>query len=311
MIYLHGGVPACLKLRMELNQLLKFEDVKLFSKKRKSNSSDYLICWGQRLGSHCGVLETGFFLGTGHMDTRGLYQNCSLNLPQALSSINSFVPPVPLQKLLPSIELKFPQSIDPQFESLQEWNGVVLALQYPADHSILSVARPSAYLDFVEGACKHYGKRLFLKMHPAMFRPFYRKKAEPWVKAFKQLSTKYGIKIGLIDSRIFKKCDFVLVYNSTIAVDAFLAGAKVAQFAPGYFWRIPPIQYTDHSYPNKIQGDITQGFRFISFLLWRYCFPFELSGEQWHKLLLTFASSKGLFPLPQELSYGYKLKCKI
>lgn len=265
-------------------------------------SKAYALTWGKPIsGVRHGVMETGFFKDAVHIDTVGLFQFCSLNTRLAEKQIESFAAPVSF--------LDFQEMIRPKFKQdaglgVGSWDGVILPLQYPNDYSIRSGASPTAYLEFLEGACKYYGKDLLLKKHPFMEEHQYEVNFKPWKEEFEKIALKYKVEMLLTDHQVLSNCNFVLVYNSTFVVDAFLNGASVAQFAPGYFWQVHPVDYTAFTYPHSVNENIDAGYQFCSFLLWRYCFNYKMSMEDWRELLLAFSKSKELFPLPEKFSYA-------
>ena len=244
------------------------------------------------------VIETGFFWQAAHIDTIGLYQHSSLCTPQALKEIENFDAPVPAKKIIESQKQKskFRQGEDPGMEKDIHWAKIVLALQNPYDRSVRAIASPEDYFRFVDDACKFYGNNLFIKLHP-------------WNSGdigdrLRKIAYDNEVQAGKISHRIIEDCEFVLVFNSTFAVDCMIRGVPVAQYAPGYFWQNPAVQYTEYTFPTEIKTDIDFGQKTCDFLVWRYCFDHSMPAEKWTQMFEQIAKSKKMFPLPEEFCYA-------
>jgi len=264
----------------------------------KNNESGLKVFWGSmnEPTGHSVVLETGFFNMASHLDTVGLYRHSSLCTPQALREIEKFESPAKID-----VVSKYPQGQDPEWRNKEiDWHGVVLACQNPYDRSIRSVASPEDYHKFIENACKFYGKDLFIKLHPW--------NSGEHGERLRAIATKYGVTAAKINHRIIEKCKFVLVFNSTFIVDCMVRDIPVAEYAPGYFWQNPAVQYTNGTFPTEIKTDVSFGQKTCEFLMWKYCFNHSMPFEDWMKMFNIFAKSRELFPMPKELSYaGYKM----
>ena len=123
---------------------------------------DYYVSWGENVqGIRHAVVETGFFSNALHLDSHGLYENCSLNLASARSRIESYEAPVNWNTL--QLETKCPQTLHEQ-----AWDGVVIAGQYHQDRSIKRAGSVHDYYRFIDLMCSHYGTRAFVKLHPVV-----------------------------------------------------------------------------------------------------------------------------------------------
>jgi len=274
----------------------KYPEFKVDEKKYENNS--YVLSWGDPVNKvKMGVMETGFFWDAVHIDTIGLYSSCSLNTPQAQQMIENFSPPIEASKII--FNKKFPPTKFQQSKTDFAWDGIVLALQNPEDRSIHRGSSTYDYYKFVEGACKYYKEKLFLKLHPW-------NKGEVEEK-FRFYAEENNCKIGRVNHTVLDKCKFVLTYNSTFVVDCLIRGVKVAQFAPGYFWQNKPVLYTSYEYPDDVSTDINLGYKLCNFLVWKYLIYQEISVDKWVKLIKHFSESKNLFPITEEFCYAYNV----
>lgn len=239
----------------------------------------YNIKWGenQRSVRH-GVMESGFLWDALHFDTLGIYDRSSLNL-----GIPSEPVPIPAKDLLPLLPVpasKFRQPVDEG----KTWSGVVLALQNPTDRSVMTVAHERDYYEFVEDACRYYGKRLFLKLHP-----WNRGEVEA---RFRELAARWGCSIGKVGHSIIEHCEFCLVFNSTFAFDCFVRGVSVMQFAPGYFWNTGAVCYTNWSInEDRVVSHGSRpedGQRLVDFCIWNYMIHCKIGGRDWVRLIRHF-----------------------
>ena len=244
------------------------------------------------------VIETGFFWQAAHIDTIGLYQHSSLCTPQALREIENFDASVSAQEIVfeQKQKSKYRQGEDPDIDKDIHWNKIVLALQNPYDRSIKAIASPEDYFKFVDDACKFYGKNLFVKLHPWNSGDVGHK--------LRKIAYDNGVQVGKISHRIVEDCEFVIVFNSTFAVDCMIRGVPVAQYAPGYFWQNPAVQYTEYTFPNKVKTDIDFGHKTCDFLVWKYCFDHSMPAEKWIQMFEQIAKSREMFPIPREFSYA-------
>lgn len=278
---------------------------------RSDDVEIYRLFWGfpsEPRNGNAGILETGFFYMAAHIDTVGLYQHSALCTPRALDEIENFTPRVTAKDVQEAMCMKtgyvskYSQGEDKDIKNdIIEWEGVVLASQNPGDRSIRSIASPLEYYKFIEDACKYYGKELFIKLHP-------------WNSGeigdrIRAIANKYGARAAKVNHRIIEKCKFVLVFNSTFAVDCMIRNVPVAQYAPGYFYQNPAVCYTHWTFPRNIVTDKEFGQKTCDFLMWKYCFDHSMPSERWIEMFEHFASSREMFPMPEGLSYaGYNLR---
>ena len=244
----------------------------------------YNILWGQNL-------ETGFFWEAAHID-RGIYKNSSFNLPEAISEVEKLDKPCVIDKLL---HAKIPSKYRQTAYDV-EWSGVVLACQNPNDRSVLSVGTSKDWWDFYEGACKFYGKNLFVKLHPWNSGEIGEKICA--------IARENGCRAEKTNHTCITKCLFVLVYNSSFVVDCLIRDVPVAQFAEGYFYKTPAVTFTNRTYPIGVK--ITDwGRKLVNFLAYKYCFNYTMPTQKWVDMLRHFSTSKELFPMKDEWCYAY------
>ena len=269
-----------------------------FANPKESTDKQYHICWADpKYKVRCGMMETGFFWDACHIDTVGLYANCSLNTPQARKEIQEFKAPKSARDII--LDGKLPQSKYRQPSEETRWEGVVLASQNPGDRSIHRGSSSEDYWRFVEDACRCYGKHLFIKLHP-------------WNKnqieaRLRTIASKYGSLCERVGHSLLSHCKFVLVYNSTFVADCLLRGVPVAQYAPGYFWQVDPVQYTEYELPDEVPSNPEAGFKFCDFLVWRYLLKINMPVAKWAETFIHFAQSKKLFPVYDEIAYATNL----
>lgn len=257
--------------------------------------NDYYLAWGDPVNkTKYGVSETGFFWDAMHIDTNGLYSNCSLNTPQAQKMIDEFKAPKSATDII--LNGRLPKSKYTQAGGDVYWDGVVLALQNPSDRSIHRGSSTEDYYRFVEGACKFYNRNLYLKLHPW--------NSGDVEKRLTEIANKYGSIIGRANHSVIENCKFVLVYNSTFAVDCLIRGVKVAYFAPGYFWQTKAVQYTNYQYPDDINTNVDNGYKLCDFMIYKYLFNQGMNIEKWINMLKHFSISKELFPINDEFCYA-------
>lgn len=255
---------------------------------RNEMPNAYNLLWGQNF-------ETGFFWEAAHIDTLGIYQHSSFNTVKGIEAVENFDRPSVLDKLLNS---KIPSKYR-QVNFNVDWDGVVLACQNPIDRSVLSTGGRDSWWKFYEEACKFYGKNLYVKLHPW-------NSGEVGEKICK-MARKYDCQYGKTNHSVIKKCQFVIMYNSTFCVDCFIRGVPVAQFAPGYFHKTPAITFTDGKYPTDIRESDEWGKKLVNFLAHKYCFNVQMTVDKWVKMMRHFSVSKELFPMKDEFSYIYNM----
>jgi hypothetical protein len=237
-------------------------------------------------------MESGFFRDAAYIDTVGLYMHSSFNTPEGWQEVEDY---------RGRFDMSMPDTKYDQGSHRFKWSGVVLALQNPRDRSVASVGSEEEYYRFVKGACRFYEDWLFLKAHPL---------TTPEAMArFQEIATKYGVGISHSDHTVIEDCEFVLTWNSSFAVDCFLRGVPVVQFAPGCFYQTPAVVFTRYTYPNALPEDKTSeavlnGHKLARFLLYRYCFSMAMPAEKWNKMADHFAMSKQLFPMTDEFCYA-------
>jgi len=286
---------------LQNSEITRLEDSStiVYGKKPSENVEDYyFLSWGvDAIGVKKGIVETGFFKNAVHIDTIGLYENCSLNHYSTRNVIEQYYAPISAIEMFQSGKIlpKITQTNNTPIS----WDGVVLAGQYQKDRSILKVGTTSDYRKFLENACKYYGKRLFVKIHPIIMGDV----AE--VQWTTDTAKKYGCEVGNVDISIINSAEHVITYNSTIAVDCLLRDKHVMQYAPGYFWQTGVVQYISGKLNNKIkETDKLYNQKFLNFLMWRYCFDKDSSVENLKSILLNYSSSTDMFPLLESQSYG-------
>lgn len=290
--------PLFLKIQ-DFNILEKF-GISIFNQKQdfsKIENSDYFISWGESVFNiRHSLLEYGFFKDAAHIDRHGLYDRASFNFPFAREVIENYdaLKKFSEFKREDKIQSKFSQPINNC-----QWNGVVIACQYPKDRSIISIGSTKDYYNFLEDACKFYGKKVFLKKHPVMVG----NKQENEI--INLLCSKYKCEQGYIGASVLEKAEAVLVYNSTYVIDAIQGDIPVMQYAPGYFWQAGIVDYLSGSFTHKPKNpDPIYIGKFLDFLIWKYCFHLKMPMESISNMLRVFETSKKLFPLPEEFSYG-------
>jgi hypothetical protein len=221
----------------------------------------------------------------------GLYQNCSIN--RHWDEVAAYE--APKSANLTIGESGLPESKYKQRSDEQDWNGVVLALQRPKDRSIRVVGSVEDYYEFVQQCCEKWGPGLFLKEHPSGA-----SERDRWM----EMALRYGCTFRKVNHSVIKNCRFVILYNSSFAVDCFLRGGPVQQYAPGYFYKTPAVTYTDRTLMDNINHDVHAAQKLADFLIWRYCIDKSMPFDKWVETLSVFEKSKEPFPLPENLSYA-------
>ena len=277
--------------------LAGFDDV-VVGNRPPEDKETYFLSWGDPVAKcKTGTMETGFFWDAMHIDTIGLYANSSLNTVMGRNAIMEFNAPKSAREII--LQGKHPPSKYRPIGEAVSWNGVVLALQNPSDRSIHRGSSTLDYFRFVEMACIHYKEQLFLKLHPW--------NSGEIEQRFRALAAEHGCSIGRVSHAVIENCKFVLVYNSTFVVDCLIRGVAVAQFAPGYFYQCPGVNYVAYQFPDELESNPEDGFKLCDFLVWRYCFDQGMPIEKLVELFRHYANSRDLFPLPEELSYGARM----
>jgi hypothetical protein len=272
-----------------------YPDIKPHTKLTEASSTDYVVAWGDPINKcKYGVMETGFFWDAVHIDTIGLYSSCSLNYPLAIEEMKKFKAVKSAQDIV--FNSGMPMSKYKQPSSDTRWEGIVLALQNPTDRSIHRGSSTDHYYKFVEDACRYYGKHLYLKLHP-----WNKDNVE---KRFQELATTYGCSIGRAGHSLLENCKFVLVYNSTFGVDAFIREVPVVQYAPGYFWQTGAVTYSAGEFADSPEDTVAQGIKLCDFMVWKYLIYQQMPIPYWADLLRDFQKKTCLFPLKEEYSYA-------
>lgn len=250
--------------------------------------------YGQKKAKMDAYTETGFFSTSMHIDRRGLFFNSSLN--DHWDIIKDYSDSSDNKHVLLGMKnnSKYQQVLD-----TVSWSGVVLALQIPRDKSILSVGSEKDYYKFINNACSFYKDKLFMKLHPL------NTKIES--KFYQKIAEENNCRIGNVNNSILNDCKFVILYNSTYAIDCFLRDVPVVQYAPGYWSCLPVCSQRTQEFlcPNFIHfSDYSKNQnKLINFLVEKYCFNFTMDTDKWVKLLNLYIESDDPFPLTEDLAY--------
>lgn len=280
-----------------------FHNVTFQYTKQDVGQDNYVIYWGNKAydveyGSRYGVMETGFFNEAAFIDTVGNYQHSSLNSKEGYVAVEEF----DLNNRPSAREIIFNLPSHKQSKYNAEHGTdenyefeVVLALQNPSDRSILSVSSTKKYFEFVEQCCKYYGKSLFVKMHPWNTGDKY--------DVLAKLVDKYGCNYGKSPMSIINRADFVISYNSTIAIDCLLRDVPYVQYAMGTFYNAYGIIFSRYTFPHKITR-IENASKLCDFLIHRYCFHKKMDPIQFKNMLIHYSTSNKMFPMIDEFSYA-------
>ena len=265
--------------------------------------ADYTLYWGlntTRLHNHkkYGIMETGFFHEAAFIDTVGSYQNCSLNTKKAFDIIANFE--LNGKKTAKEIIFNFKEhdqsKYNATFGRTERFDQkIVLACQNKDDRSIGYPHSSKVYFEFIEQCCKFYGKNLFIKLHPWNSGEL----AEPYY----EIAKKYNCEIGKCHMSLIKNKEFVISFNSTIAVDCVLRDVPYVQYAMGTFWNCFGIHYSNYSFPISI-NPISNAEKLVDFLIYKYCFNKNMDPNTYAKMLYMYATSKEIFPLTEEYCYA-------
>lgn len=268
---------------------------------KKETEDLFFINWGENLHgtNHC-IIETGFFYDAVHIDRYGLYPFASFNIESSREIIENYTPQKTALEFFNEGKLhaKFQQPI------LKEvWKGVVLMCQHPTDRSILKAGTTRQYFEFVEKACKYYGKELLLKVHPV--------NSDEIMDQVKNIAKKYNSTVDRVSMEIIKTCDHVVVYNSTAVVDCLIRNVPVLQYAPGYFWKSGVVDFSDKTFRTPKTPNHTYNHKFCDFLLWKYCFHRKTPIKVWNDIFDLYVNSSEMFPLTEKYSYANFLMNKL
>lgn len=270
----------------------------------KNNPDNFILSWGEPTNqSRNAIIETGFFEDAIHIDSVGLYENASFNFAFAQKKIESFDAKISFREIQ-SKGLTKPKFFQPQTQI--DWDGVVIIAQHPGDRSVWRAGSTGDYHRFLDETCAYYGSKAFIKLHPVIIGN------HKELEIIYGIAQKYGSQCGNVNSSVINNAEFVLVYNSTFVVDALVAKKHVVQYAPGYFWQSRVAQYSSRQIPNKIENcEDSYREKFLDFLIWKYCFHKFLHMSDIAKIINKFASSKEVFPLPEDLSYASYMMNKL
>ena len=175
----------------------------------------------------------------------------------------------------------------------------MFAAQNPKDRSVRAVSTTEEYWRFYEKACKYYGKSLLVKLHP-----WNNNEVE---LAMRAISGKYECQCHKCGHGCLSKCDHVVLFNSSFAVDCMLRGVRVKQGYPGYFYKTDAVTYCSGDITLPLNDTRDAGYTVANFLAWRYCFSMDISLDVWKDILRAFAHSQETFPLKEHLSYAHYL----
>lgn len=275
---------------------------------RNSDNDDTCVFyWGDKplqyeYGYKYYVIETGFFNEAYFIDSLGGSQFCSLNTKDGNEAVKTFK--LNNRKSAREIIFSLPSHKQSKFNAdhgdIREVDAeIVLALQNPGDRSIMSVANRKMYYKFVEDCCKFYGKSLFVKMHP-------------WnngeiLKKLESLAEKYGCAYGKAPINIINNVNFVISYNSTIAIDCLLRNIPYVQYGLGTFFNSYGVIFSNHTFPKEIVKK-DDGQQLCDFLIHKYCYYKEMDKKKFAEMLRYYAGSNEMFPMKEEFSYASNLK---
>lgn len=282
----------------DYNQLSEYGiHISSITQEIKNNPENFIISWGDNVHqSKCAVMESGFFWDAIHIDSIGLYEKASFNFPFSKKIIESFQAKQSFRDLQSKglTKSKFNQP-----KNCEDWNGVVIIAQHPGDRSVWKAGSTGDYHNFLNDACSYYGNKALIKLHPVIMGN------AKELEIVRGIANKYGSKCEHVDISVINNAEFVLVYNSTFVVDALAAKKHVVQYAPGYFWQSGVTQFSSKTIPQTIQTcDSLYIEKFLDFLIWKYCFHKMLPMSSLAEIVKSFARSKELFPLPEDLSYA-------
>jgi len=67
------------------------------------------------------------------------------------------------------------------------------------------------------------------------------------------------------------------------------------------------VTYTNGVYTDKLNHTVDNGKQLVDFMIWKYCANKQMPLESWAKVIVAFAESKEVFPLPIEYCYANNL----
>jgi hypothetical protein len=243
--------------------------------------------------------ETGFFSGAMHFDRRGLWERSSFHDDAAMDEVRAYQPPSEADAVLAAMRANGSKYKQPKHD--YEWHGVVLAAQKENDKSVrfvYDVKWRDKFWPFVEAACKRYGKDLLIKMHPKL--------DGTQILPFMNVAKRHKCQCEAVNLSVFDKCRFALVFNSTVAVDCWLRGIPVVQYAPGYFSHTGAVTFTNGTFVDEPGDTKDMARKMLDFLAWRYCFRQDMDNREFVAMLVEMAKAPKdvTFPMPERYSYG-------
>ncbi len=277
---------------------------------QKNVEYDYVIHWGYQpytpsQGAKYGIMETGFFNEGAFIDTIGNYHTSSLNSKAAFDLIADF--DLGSRPSAKDIIFKLPKHQQSKYNADHaepgkkdmSWNKIVLAAQNPTDRSIQSVTTVNKYYEFIEACCKFYGSDLFVKLHPWNSGDVYTKIVD--------IASKYHCQWGKTTMSIIEKCEFVISYNSTFAVDCILREIPYIQYGLGTFYNTFGIDYSNHTFPLKA-NKIDNAINLVNFLIHKYSFKKTMPKNKFAEMIDHFGTSNELFPMTDDFSYASEIQ---
>tara|TARA_B100001564_G_C20639467_1_gene671345 strand:+ start:590 stop:1498 length:909 start_codon:yes stop_codon:yes gene_type:complete len=265
--------------------------------------ADYSIYWGlptTKLHMHkkFGVMESGFFWDGMFIDTVGSYQNSSLNTKMGYDAVKNFK----LGSRKSAKEIIFSKPINQQSKynavhgtPEQFSQKIVLACQNHKDRSIGYPHNQDKYYEFIESCCKYYGKDLFVKLHPW--------NTNENADFYLYTAKKYNCSINKCHMGLLKNAEFVISFNSTIAIDCVLMDVPYYQYAMGTFWNAFGVNFTGYKLPKKIKP-VKDAHKLADFLIYKYCYSKKMSQDKYANMLRHFARSSEIFPMTKEFCYA-------
>ena len=262
----------------------------------------YQPCWcvswgGPGQKEHCLTTETGFWWDAMHFDTHGLYELSSFNKPEAYDAFMQYRAPRSAQDVIFNSGMH-PTKYRQKGESVR-WDGVVLAAQRPGDRSVKTIRDDADFWIFLEGACKAYGKHLFIKLHPG------NKGKE--LQRIQEIARDHGVRAEYVNHSVLDHCKFCVLFCSTFSVDCFLREIPVVQWAPGYFYKSGAVTYANGEFPDAPHDTSYAAQKLVDFLVWRYCINATQPAYRWKEFFEHCARAQELFPVTEEFCYANNL----
>tara|TARA_R100000995_G_scaffold84129_1_gene61885 strand:- start:269 stop:1180 length:912 start_codon:yes stop_codon:yes gene_type:complete len=270
---------------------------------KHDNDADYTIYWGMnptKLHSHkkYGVMETGFFKNAAFIDTVGAYQACSLNTKHAYDEISNFDlgGRSSAKEIISNFSARNRSKYNATHGRKEPFDQtIVLACQNPKDRSIGYPHSGARYWEFIEECCKYYGKNLFVKLHPWNSGEY----AEP----FFEIGKRYGCEVSKCHMSLIKDKEFVISFNSTMAIDCILNDVPYVQYAMGTFWNCFGIHFSNYSCPSSVDPT-PNADKLVDFLMYKYCFNKGMNKDKYAEMIKVFARSRKVFPLNDHYCYA-------